>query len=255
MWKISRAGPEENATAKLECTRVFEDVVGRHLRERWRVRARHFSGKSKQAPSFYTILGVKRHASLNDIKQAYIEKAKVYHPDVRRDNVENTGDSVSIPGMSFEMLKEAYDVLSDPIRRSSYDMTLKNAYADGRPPNSEFLSSPKKSASTLQAQSKEMRKKYAKEKSDALPMWYVGQEKPSQHQVYYYKKTVAAERAFDSNHSRQARQHKIIPISRARSLIWVASPLVVAGIWLYNYSSWGKQREKDPFEKFRVGSS
>ena len=95
-----------------------------------------------------------------------------------------------------------------------------------------------------------------KEKADAdaaMPMWYVGQtaEKPSNHQIYYYKQTVAAERAFDISHARSIRSHKIVPMSRGRSLLWVASPLFVIGVWVYNYTNWGSEKEKDPYAKFR----
>lgn len=219
------------------------------------------SSNNQSAPDLYTILGVKRHATEEEVKQAYIEKAKIYHPDaLRRREMSNEAegaqkdpdDDVVVPGITFEMLREAYDVLSAPDRRSHYDYTLKEAYAQGKPPPSLTSRVPKDDvARSLQSQSSKMRKKFTEK--EAMPMWYVGQERPSNHQVYYYKQTVAAEKAWDTNHTRQLRRHKIVPMSRGRSLLWVTTPLFVAGIWIYNYSSWGTEtsKGKDPYKQFR----
>lgn len=63
--------------------------------------------------NYYEILGVDKQASLEDIKKAYRKKAKETHPDV------NGGD----PGAEdkFKEVVEAYDTLSDPQKRYSYD--------------------------------------------------------------------------------------------------------------------------------------
>ncbi|VDN55165.1 unnamed protein product [Dracunculus medinensis] len=61
---------------------------------------------------YYEILGLKNDATTNDIKKAYYELAKKYHPDVNKD-----------PGASarFQEVSEAYEILSDETKRAQYD--------------------------------------------------------------------------------------------------------------------------------------
>lgn len=59
---------------------------------------------------FYQVLQVDPSASQHEIKDAYLKLAKVYHPDCNRLN----------QGKFLE-LKDAYNVLGNPIFRSDYD--------------------------------------------------------------------------------------------------------------------------------------
>ena len=68
---------------------------------------------------YYTILGVSRTASQDEIKKAYRKLAHQYHPD------KNGGDEAK-----FKEVNEAYQVLSDPKKRSNYD-NFGFAYNDG----------------------------------------------------------------------------------------------------------------------------
>ncbi|MCL2741236.1 MAG: DnaJ domain-containing protein, partial [Oscillospiraceae bacterium] len=61
----------------------------------------------------YEVLGIAKGASEADIKKAFRNQAKKYHPDV------NTGDKVA--EAKFKEVNEAYEVLSDPEKRSRYD--------------------------------------------------------------------------------------------------------------------------------------
>jgi molecular chaperone DnaJ len=61
--------------------------------------------------NYYQILGISKDASQDDIKKAYRKLSKQYHPDVNPDG-EN----------QFKEIAEAYDVLSDPQKKQTYDM-------------------------------------------------------------------------------------------------------------------------------------
>ncbi|MBH5318151.1 molecular chaperone DnaJ [Paenibacillus sp. GSMTC-2017] len=61
---------------------------------------------------FYEVLGVGKDASADDIKKSYRKLAREYHPDVNK-----AADAET----KFKEVKEAYDVLSDDGKRSTYD--------------------------------------------------------------------------------------------------------------------------------------
>ncbi len=64
---------------------------------------------------FYTLLGLTRNASADDIRKAYFDAAQRLHPD------KNT-----TPGDTefFLDIQEAYEVLSNPRKRAKYDAAL-----------------------------------------------------------------------------------------------------------------------------------
>ncbi|KAM3302661.1 chaperone protein dnaJ 11, chloroplastic [Capsicum chacoense] len=68
--------------------------------------------------SFYDVLRVKENASVKEIKAAYRNLAKVYHPDVACRPEEYSDDR------NFIEIHEAYATLSDPISRDLYDLKL-----------------------------------------------------------------------------------------------------------------------------------
>lgn len=62
---------------------------------------------------FYEVLGVDKNADDATIKKAYRQQAKKYHPDLNPDNKEAE--------QKFKEVNEAYEVLSDPEKKSRYD--------------------------------------------------------------------------------------------------------------------------------------
>ena len=61
---------------------------------------------------YYKTLGVSRDATAEEIKKAYRRQARRFHPDVSQEpDAENR----------FKAVKEAFEVLSDPEKRATYD--------------------------------------------------------------------------------------------------------------------------------------
>ena len=72
---------------------------------------------------FYEILGVSKGASANEIKKAYRKKAIEFHPD------KNPGDKEA--EANFKKAAEAYEILSDPQKKSQYDQFGHSAFESG----------------------------------------------------------------------------------------------------------------------------
>ena len=77
-------------------------------------------GASRQtviATSYYGLLGLHPSASVREIRQAYRDLSKLYHPDT-------TSLSAAIATAKFQQLNEAYATLSSPERRTAYDRKI-----------------------------------------------------------------------------------------------------------------------------------
>lgn len=70
-------------------------------------------------PEYYTILGVKPSASMQDIKRAYHVLAKKLHPDVNKNDKKSEEQ--------LKKVNEAYAVLKDLAKRAEYDYFGKQA--------------------------------------------------------------------------------------------------------------------------------
>jgi hypothetical protein len=66
------------------------------------------------AKDYFAVLGVGRNATSEQIKQAYREQARRYHPDL------NSSPDAS---QRFQEVVEAYETLSDPLKRAEYVVT------------------------------------------------------------------------------------------------------------------------------------
>ncbi len=63
---------------------------------------------------YYAILGIKKESTLEEIKRAYRNLVRLYHPDV--------GDTADVD--KFLEVQEAFEVLSDEERRADYNRKL-----------------------------------------------------------------------------------------------------------------------------------
>ncbi|CDW57040.1 protein tumorous imaginal discs [Trichuris trichiura] len=74
----------------------------------------HLSAFVLQArKDYYEVLGIPRNASQKDIKKAYYQLAKKYHPDVNKNDPQ--------AAKKFQEVSEAYEILSDEGKRQQYD--------------------------------------------------------------------------------------------------------------------------------------
>lgn len=81
-----------------------------------------FSSKYKKPlECYYRTLNLSTDASMEEIKKEYLKLAKKYHPD-------NTKEHTTQIDM-FKKVSEAYQVLSDPIKRDEYDSLILNRNA------------------------------------------------------------------------------------------------------------------------------
>jgi len=62
---------------------------------------------------YYEVLGVSRTASADEIKKAHRKLVRQFHPDANKNNPQAEE--------KFKEVQEAYDVLSDPQKRTNYD--------------------------------------------------------------------------------------------------------------------------------------
>ncbi|NXS40386.1 DNJB8 protein, partial [Balaeniceps rex] len=69
---------------------------------------------------YYKVLGLQKSASQDDVKKSYHKLALKWHPDKNPSNKEEAEKK-------FKAVAEAYEVLSDPQKRSLYDRSVKES--------------------------------------------------------------------------------------------------------------------------------
>jgi len=67
--------------------------------------------------TYYTLLGVSKNASIEEIKSAYRDLASRYHPDVNKDDNANE---------VFKLINRAHKTLIDSEKRAEYDNLLQS---------------------------------------------------------------------------------------------------------------------------------
>lgn len=77
---------------------------------------------------YYSVLGVDKKASADEIKSAYRRLAKKYHPDLNKDD--------KTAAEKFKEVNEAYEVLGDEKKRANYDQF---GNAEGQPNFGDFF--------------------------------------------------------------------------------------------------------------------
>ncbi|KAF3623245.1 Chaperone protein dnaJ 20, chloroplastic [Capsicum annuum] len=73
---------------------------------------------TSEPKSFYELLGIPETVSLFEIKEAYKQLVRKYHPDV------SPPDRVEEYTQRFIRVREAYETLSDPMSRDMYDKDM-----------------------------------------------------------------------------------------------------------------------------------
>lgn len=92
-----------NTSTNLSCT---QSQSTKHTSQK-----RRNSSAGIQSKNLYTRLGLKKNGTLNEIKKAYHRLSLIHHPD--HGGLE----------ANYKLLSEAYEILSDPVKRERYDRT------------------------------------------------------------------------------------------------------------------------------------
>ena len=72
---------------------------------------------SEKIVNYYEMFGINPKAGPEEIKRAYHDQLKIWHPDKNAGRIEEAEETTKI-------LNQAYGVLSDPARRKQYDRML-----------------------------------------------------------------------------------------------------------------------------------
>jgi curved DNA-binding protein CbpA len=76
------------------------------------------NNSSQKFVNYYDLLGIEPKADPQEIKQAYLNKVKEWHPDKNPDRPEEAEEKTKV-------LNQAYSILGDAERRKNYDRMLR----------------------------------------------------------------------------------------------------------------------------------
>ncbi|KAL8106584.1 chaperone protein dnaJ 20, chloroplastic-like [Apium graveolens] len=76
----------------------------------------------QETESFYQLLGISESGTLSEIKKAYKQLARKYHPDV------SPAERVDEYTQRFILVQQAYETLSDPQTKALYDRDLSTGF-------------------------------------------------------------------------------------------------------------------------------
>jgi curved DNA-binding protein CbpA len=118
-WRQEGAAPQ--ATSGLEALNV---EVAAHAGERTPGHAELVRNTYRRIDwlSHYELLGVRPEAGVEEINQAYFERSRLFHPDLRhREDLAHCERELTTV---FERLKVAHETLADADKRNGYDASL-----------------------------------------------------------------------------------------------------------------------------------
>lgn len=73
---------------------------------------------------YYAILNIEDDATQDEVKRAYRRMAKTLHPDLNKDDPDGASNR-------FNKVKEAYEILSNPLKREKYDLEMMRNSGNG----------------------------------------------------------------------------------------------------------------------------
>lgn len=127
--------------------------------------------------TYYDWLEVSPKASPEVIEKAYKALVLKYHPDVQQDSSTNTEKIL-------QKINEAYEVLSNPDKRSNYDATLVN----------QFI--PKKDYDKLRQELNELKNEQVTYQNNVQQEYYNSQSQENLEQEYRQQVEVAKKQAY-----------------------------------------------------------
>ncbi|MBV5312083.1 MAG: DnaJ domain-containing protein [Prolixibacteraceae bacterium] len=123
--------------------------------------------------NYYQILGLESNASKEDIKKAYRTYAAKFHPD------KQNGDKFFEE--RFKEILEAYEILSDDLKRANYDTKRTNEYSKG-------ASAYNRQTESDQDREREQKKRREKEREESDRSEKI---KARRNQIFYTSKNIS----------------------------------------------------------------